>query len=179
LRPPSRVNLTGTQDTGVGVRKRVIKLLKSFYYITDDTSRLVDISTRMILRMLDEDDGVKELATRTMEELWFKDAPSVLTLTTKTSGSSTSRGNGVLAKVTVIMGVSANFKDRQSPFENLLRNIMANGEKAETSFLHARYAEICEVLIDGLVDASDLPGFVSIYTAINNLSTCNPPSDSH
>lgn len=47
------------QDTGLGVRKRVIKLFKTFYTTTNDTNRRVDISTRLVHRMLDEDDGVK------------------------------------------------------------------------------------------------------------------------
>jgi cohesin loading factor subunit SCC2 len=59
------------------------------------------------------------------------------------------------------MGTSANFKDRQSPLEDILHKIMADKDGNEASSLHARYAEICEALIDGLVDASDLPGFVS------------------
>lgn len=47
------------QDTGLAVRKRVIKLLKVFYSVTDDTSRKIDICTKLVLRMLDEDETVK------------------------------------------------------------------------------------------------------------------------
>lgn len=43
----------------MGVRKRVIKLLKSVYLVTEDFSRKVDISSRLVLRILDEDDTVK------------------------------------------------------------------------------------------------------------------------
>jgi len=71
----------------------------------------------------------------------------------------------LLSKVAVIMGTSANFKDRQSPLEDILHKIMADKDGSEASSLHARYAEICEALIDGLVDASDLPGFVSMASS--------------
>ena len=48
-----------SQDTGVGVRKRVIKLLKIFYGVTNDLQTQVDICARLIIRMVDEDDSVK------------------------------------------------------------------------------------------------------------------------
>ncbi|KAG5642305.1 hypothetical protein DXG03_003025 [Asterophora parasitica] len=149
-------------DTGLGVRKRVIKLLKSFYSVTQDTSRRTDITTRIVLRMLDEDETVKDLAIKTIEELWF---PSVTllpsALKSKTAVQAPEKAP-LLTKVAVIMGTSANFKDRQSPLEDLLHKIMVEKTGADAASLHARYTEICETLIDGLVDASDLPGFTVI-----------------
>lgn len=136
------------------MRKRVIKLLKSFYDVNYDIGRRVDISTRLVLRMMDEDDTVKDLTTKTMEELWFRDS-SPLPQKPNTESHNTS-----LSKVAVIVGVSANFKDRQSPLEEMLHNIMSGKTGTEATVLHSRYAKICETLIDGLVDASDMPGFV-------------------
>ncbi|KJA17973.1 hypothetical protein HYPSUDRAFT_205707 [Hypholoma sublateritium FD-334 SS-4] len=155
-------------DTGLSVRKRVIKLLKSFYLITDDARR-IDIATRMVLRMLDEDDTVKDLAIKTIEELWFPPQP----LASAMKGRAAAPGNNahdnaaLLSKVSVIMGTSAQFKDRQSPLEDVLHKIMGEKEGNEKNSLHSRYGEICEALIDGLVDASDLPGF----TVINCIRT--------
>ena len=117
------------QDTGLSVRKRVIKLLKSFYLITDDARR-IDIATRMVLRMLDEDDTVKDLAIKTIEELWFPPQP----LASAMKGRSAAPGNNahdntaLLSKVSVIMGTSAQFKDRQSPLEDVLHKIMREKE---------------------------------------------------
>jgi cohesin loading factor subunit SCC2 len=143
------------------VRKRVIKLLKSFYRLTEDTNRRVDISTRLIFRMLDQDDGVKDLAIKAIEELWFQDhLPSPVQKSKASTPSDAQNNKDILGKVVVIMNVSANFKDRQSPFEHMLHRIMADKEGTEVAILHAQYSEICEALIDGLVDASDLPGFV-------------------
>lgn len=140
----------------------MIKLLKAFYPITTD-DRKIDITTRLVLRMMDEDDTVKELAIKTIEELWFPPTPLTSALKTRTppSGSNPRDNSALLSKVSVIMGTSANFKDRQSPLEDLLHKIMADKEGAEKTSLHSRYTEICEALIDGLVDASDMPGFVS------------------
>ena len=132
----------------------MIKLLKSFYFVTPDREKKVDICHRMVLRMFDEDDSVKDAAVKTMEELWFLDPP----------GNSQKAGDKsqLTAKVTVIMGVAAQFKDKQSPLEELLHKAMADKDTSSATILHQKYSEICETLIDGLVDASDLPGFVGL-----------------
>lgn len=108
--------------------------------------------------MLDEDDTVKDLAIKTMEELWFQ-GPG-FTQRGKSLAVADDKSQ-LLSKVSVIMGVSSHFKDRHSPLEDLLHQMMVDKGGAEMTSLHTRYSEICEALIDGLVDASDLPGFVS------------------
>ncbi|KAJ6466251.1 hypothetical protein C8R45DRAFT_1021008 [Mycena sanguinolenta] len=145
-------------DTGLSVRKRVIKLLKAFYAVIDDNTRKVDICMCLVKRMQDEDDTVKDLAIKTIEELWF---PVVLPSALKSQkGVAANQDKGpLLSKVAVIMGTSAYFSDRQSPLEDILHQIIAEKQGNEATYLHARYTEICEALIDGLVDASDLPGF--------------------
>ncbi|EKM54090.1 uncharacterized protein PHACADRAFT_162472 [Phanerochaete carnosa HHB-10118-sp] len=144
-------------DTGLGVRKRVIKLMKSVYSVTDDRKQQVDICQRIICRMLDEDDTVKDLACKTAEELWFQDAP-VATSREKSADPMAQ----LLRKVSIIMEVSGGFKDRNSPLEELLHKIMSEKPDSEKSLLHRRYTEICECLIDGLVDASELPEFTVV-----------------
>ena len=151
------------QDTGLGVRKRVIKLLRSFYGATDDIKRRTDICTKLVLRLFDEDDTVKDLSIKTLEELWFPSTifqPSPQKPRNTTQGPDQHDKTQLLNKVSVIMGVAASFRDRQSPLEDVLHKIMAPKEGADAGQLHARYNEICEALIDGLVDASELPGFV-------------------
>ena len=155
------------QDTGIGVRKRVIKLLRNFSSVSEDPKHRIDVGTRLVLRILDDDETVRDLAVKTVEELWFQST----TLPTSGQKSSTALGGAdekgsLLAKVSVIMGVAANFKDRQSPLEDVLRKIISSKDDKEAPTLHARYAEICETLIDGLVDASDLPGFVCLPIAL-------------
>lgn len=142
----------------------MIKLLKSFYSVTNETSRRIDIGTKLVLRMTDEDDTVKDLAVKTMEELWFQNMTSLVSgMKGKPPIPNNPNDKGpLLSKVAVIMGVSANFKDRQSPLEDMLHKIVADKD-GDASHLRASYAEICEALIDGLVDASDLPGFVRSY----------------
>lgn len=123
----------------------------------------IDICTRVVQRMGDEDDTVRDLAIKTLEELWFSDLAATRS-TTKSATPVDGDKSQLLMKVSVIMSTSAYFRDRHSPLEDLLHKLIAQKDGAEASELHRRYAEVCEVLIDGLVDASDLPGFVSTAT---------------
>ncbi|KZT64240.1 hypothetical protein DAEQUDRAFT_747522 [Daedalea quercina L-15889] len=145
-------------DTGLGVRKRVIRLLKSYYAVTTECSRRIEICVKIVLRMLDEDDTVKDLATKTIEELWFGSTPQ----RSKSNSIQAMDRADLQAKATIIMGVAGHFKDRQSPMEDMLHDIMNGKNSEDASLVTSRYAEICGVLIDGLVDASELPDFTVV-----------------
>lgn len=132
----------------------MIKLLKSFYEASDDTGHRIDICTKLMMRWFDEDPSIKELAVKTLEELWFHD-PSA-------AGQKRERSKAEISStVAVIMGVLAGFRERQSPLEDILHKMMVEKQESDIVFLRSRCVEICDMLIDGLVDASDVPGFVS------------------
>lgn len=57
--PSGKVGLTMTQDTGLGVRKRVIKLLKTIYLTRLEMPLRIDICTKLVSLMGDEDETVK------------------------------------------------------------------------------------------------------------------------
>ena len=128
--------------------------MKSFYEASDDTGHRIDICTKLTMRWFDEDPSIKELAVKTLEELWFHD-PSVVGQKRERSKAEAS------SAVAVIMGVLAGFRERQSPLEDILHKMMLEKQESDIAFLRSRYVEICDMLIDGLVDASDVPGFVS------------------
>ncbi|KZW01563.1 hypothetical protein EXIGLDRAFT_738517 [Exidia glandulosa HHB12029] len=159
-------------DTGLGVRKRVIKLLKTLYPATDDLSRQVDIASRLVLRQLDEDDTVKDLATKTIEELWFSDASD----TAGKAKSGIDSRTKLLAKADVIMAVTGVFKDRQTPLEDLLHRIVAEKDGKEETSMRSRYADVCDVLIEGLVDSQDFTNFnvVNCIKTVYLFSTAHP-----
>ncbi|KAI5117240.1 hypothetical protein M0805_001558 [Coniferiporia weirii] len=147
-------------DTGLGVRKRAIKLLKAFYYVTDCMNRKIDICSKLVLRMLDEDDTIKDLAIKTLDELWFTSSvPSNNKLRGPGEVSIPQERNHLLATVPVIMGVCGNFKDRQSPLEDMLSKIMSSKEGEDISVLQAHVVRLCDTMIDGLVDASNFMNF--------------------
>ncbi|KAJ3525731.1 hypothetical protein NMY22_g10453 [Coprinellus aureogranulatus] len=163
-------------DTGLSVRKRVIKLLKSFYSVTTDNVIKIDICKGLVMRLQDEDDTVKELAIKTLEELWFPPPPLQSAMKKPNTQNNQDKG-ALLTKVSVIMGTAAIFADRNHPLEEVLHKVMSGKEGNEAANLHARYTEICEALIDGLVDASDLPGFtiINCIRTIYFLSAAYPP----
>lgn len=112
------------------MRKRVIKLLKTFYGVTEDTARQIDICSKLVVRMLDEDETVKvreysdiravlsfeqELAVKTLEELWF----GAETL----SSEQVDDKSRIMHKAHVIMGVTGMFRDRLSPLEDMVHKV--------------------------------------------------------
>ncbi|CAG8625178.1 13444_t:CDS:10, partial [Racocetra fulgida] len=59
------------KDTGLNVRKRVIKLLRDIYLKSSDQEMKIDIGCKILIRVNDDDDHVKDLALKTIQELWF------------------------------------------------------------------------------------------------------------
>ncbi|KAG8956027.1 Sister chromatid cohesion protein 2 [Tulasnella sp. 424] len=172
-------------DTSIAVRKRIIKLLKAMYETAgDDRDKQVDIGARLVSRMSDDDDGVKDLALKTLEDLWLGDLPQ-----TAFSRHSISLSNDDIpsqrwtveekAKATaqVIMGVAGFSADRHSPLEDLFHQVVSSKEGKETSAVFARYQEICNALIGSLVDSESLEGFdlVSCVKTVHLLVAAHPP----
>jgi hypothetical protein len=47
------------QDTGLSVRKRVVRLLKSLYNVVGADGMKTEIGCKLVSRVMDEDDNVK------------------------------------------------------------------------------------------------------------------------
>ncbi|KAG8691558.1 Sister chromatid cohesion protein 2 [Ceratobasidium sp. 423] len=147
-------------DTGLVVRKRVIKLLKNLYGLTDSHQRRVDICTKLVLRLFDEDDGIKDLAINTIEELWFSDTSESSSGKRGANRESGASANGYMtSKISVIMGVNANFRDRHSPLEDMLHEIISRKGDKDSGSIVQQYVDVCDALTDSLVDAQEIPGF--------------------
>ncbi|KAF9984672.1 Sister chromatid cohesion protein 2 [Modicella reniformis] len=58
-------------DTGLNVRKRVMRLLRDMYFKTDEPAMRSDIAQRLLLRVHDEETTVKDLAIKSVTEVWF------------------------------------------------------------------------------------------------------------
>lgn len=63
--------LQRVSDTGVGVRKRAIRLLKDIYLRNEKEEVRSAIADAFLHRVTDLDDGVQELARNTIEEVWL------------------------------------------------------------------------------------------------------------
>ncbi|GAO46994.1 hypothetical protein SAICODRAFT_18380 [Saitoella complicata NRRL Y-17804] len=59
-----------SNDVAPSVRKSVIKIMRDLY-TTGELSVKIEVSVRTLARMQDEEDPVKELATKQMQDLWL------------------------------------------------------------------------------------------------------------
>ncbi|KAG9017932.1 Sister chromatid cohesion protein 2 [Tulasnella sp. 427] len=172
-------------DTSVAVRKRIIKLLKTMYETAgDDRDKQIDIGARLVSRMSDDDDGVKDLALKTLEDLWLGDlpqsafsSPSNLLPNDDMPSQRWTTEEKAKATAQVIMGVAGFSADRHSPLEDLFHQVVSSKEGKETSAVFARYQDICNALIGSLVDSESLEGFdlVSCVKTVHLLVAAHPP----
>uniref|UniRef100_A0A673CDP5 Nipped-B protein n=1 Tax=Sphaeramia orbicularis TaxID=375764 RepID=A0A673CDP5_9TELE len=62
-------------DTGISVRKRVIKILRDICLEQPTFSKITEMCVRMIRRVNDEE-GIKKLVNETFQKLWFTPTPA-------------------------------------------------------------------------------------------------------
>jgi cohesin loading factor subunit SCC2 len=166
-------------DAGLGVRKRVIKLLKDIYFKSDDTVMQSEISSAILPRITDEEVSVRELALKTMEDLWFVTAVDELDiggvfdlvrLNIKAQKTVRSR---TMAMVRVL---GENDERKISIFRRLLRTMCSATGKPEKT-LQSRLAacKLCvHCLYDiALSDASDGKTVLVLPNVANDRKTSN------
>ncbi|KAI5058048.1 hypothetical protein GOP47_0026218 [Adiantum capillus-veneris] len=60
-------------DTGVSVRKRVIKIIRDLCILKCDFGKMTDACVRIVSRINDEETSIQDLVCRTFFELWFEE----------------------------------------------------------------------------------------------------------
>ncbi|GAA5873259.1 hypothetical protein JCM8547_008616 [Rhodosporidiobolus lusitaniae] len=146
-------------DTGLSVRRRVVKLLKLLYHVVKEEEHQIDICKRLVYRVMDEDDGIKDLAVDTIEELWFG-----------ARGKATQEDKDVAPLAHVILKTTGVFKDRAPPVDEALRLIMAKHVEKGTTPPFDRVKEVMESLIDRLVEDDKEMDVVAAVKTIFTLS---------
>ncbi|KAM3849815.1 nipped-B-like protein B [Diretmus argenteus] len=122
-------------DTGISVRKRVIKILRDICLEQPTFSKITEMCVRMIRRVNDEE-GIKKLVNETFQKLWFTPTPAHDKET-------------MTRKILNITDVVAACKDTDYDwFEQLLQNLFKSEEDA--SYKPAKKA--CVQLVDNLVE---------------------------
>ncbi|KAJ2343210.1 Sister chromatid cohesion protein 2, partial [Coemansia sp. RSA 2618] len=58
-------------DKGPSVRRRVMRILADIYASSGNMEQLVDIGVRLLQRTGDDERSIRELALKTLQELWF------------------------------------------------------------------------------------------------------------
>ncbi|KAM7392066.1 hypothetical protein PAMP_022705 [Pampus punctatissimus] len=122
-------------DTGISVRKRVIKILRDICLEQPTFSKITEMCVRMIRRVNDEE-GIKKLVNETFQKLWFTPTPAHDKET-------------MTRKILNITDVVAACRDTGYDwFEQLLQNLLKSEEDA--SYKPAKRA--CVQLVDNLVE---------------------------
>ncbi|XP_004547359.1 nipped-B-like protein A isoform X3 [Maylandia zebra] len=122
-------------DTGISVRKRVIKILRDICLEQPTFSKITEMCVKMIRRVNDEE-GIKKLVNETFQKLWFTPTPAHDKET-------------MTRKILNITDVVAACRDTGYDwFEQLLQNLLKSEEDA--SYKPAEKA--CVQLVDNLVE---------------------------
>ncbi|XP_059905989.1 nipped-B-like protein A isoform X2 [Gadus macrocephalus] len=122
-------------DTGISVRKRVIKILRDICLEQPDFHKITDTSVRMIRRVNDEE-GIKKLVNETFQKMWFTPTPS-------------HHKEALARKTRVITDVVWACKDSGYEwFEQLLQNLLKSEEDASVK----PATKACTQLVDNLVE---------------------------
>nr|XP_046230499.1 nipped-B-like protein B isoform X2 [Scatophagus argus] len=122
-------------DTGISVRKRVIKILRDICLEQPDFHKITEMCVKMIRRVNDEE-GIKKLVNETFQKLWFTPTPS-------------HDKDAMTRKILNITDVVSACKDSGYDwFEQLLQNLLKSEEQA--SYKPAKKA--CAQLVDNLVE---------------------------
>uniref|UniRef100_A0A3Q2XW40 Nipped-B protein n=1 Tax=Hippocampus comes TaxID=109280 RepID=A0A3Q2XW40_HIPCM len=122
-------------DTGISVRKRVIKILRDICLEQPTFSKITEMCVRMIRRVNDEE-GIKKLVNETFQKLWFTPTPAHDKET-------------MTRKILNITDVVAACRDTGYDwFEQLLSNLLKSEEDA--AYKPAKKA--CVQLVDNLVE---------------------------
>ncbi|KAL7846528.1 hypothetical protein SRHO_G00215080 [Serrasalmus rhombeus] len=122
-------------DTGISVRKRVIKILRDICLEQPTFNKITEMCVKMIRRVNDEE-GIKKLVNETFQKLWFTPTPN-------------HDKEAMTRKILNITDVVSACRDSGYDwFEQLLQNLLKSEEDA--SYKPARKA--CAQLVDNLVE---------------------------
>lgn len=158
-------------DTGVSVRKRVIKILKDICLEQPDFPKTSEICVKIIRRVNDED-GIKKLVGEVFQSMWF-------------TPSSEKNPELILLKVKNITHVVEACRDSGLEwFEQLLTNLLKNKEEANYKSVVKSCKQIVDCLVENLlqleessqnVDGGATPHLVACLATLHLFSKIYPP----
>ncbi|XP_023610779.1 nipped-B-like protein isoform X3 [Myotis lucifugus] len=122
-------------DTGISVRKRVIKILRDICIEQPTFPKITEMCVKMIRRVNDEE-GIKKLVNETFQKLWFTPTPH-------------NDKEAMTRKILNITDVVAACRDTGYDwFEQLLQNLL----KSEEDSSYKPVKKACTQLVDNLVE---------------------------
>ncbi|KAJ8040860.1 Nipped-B-like protein [Holothuria leucospilota] len=122
-------------DTGISVRKRVIKTLRDICIEQPNYSKIPEICVKIIRRVNDEE-GIKRLVNETFQKMWF-------------TPLSSSERNGLLNRALNVIEVVAASKDTGYDWlEQLLTNLLKSEEDASSKPVQKACVQITDCLVE-------------------------------
>ncbi|TPX64064.1 hypothetical protein SpCBS45565_g06149 [Spizellomyces sp. 'palustris'] len=157
-------------DVGVNVRKRIVKLLRDIYVREvklegdDDKTIVVDIIVKLLGRLMDEENSVKDLAFKSLQEIWFTfnasevpgfgheahSPPCRLEPPSGTSWSSlsTSTRNDIRKRVLLMVEAVASHANAPNLFGNLVRRCLLDAGKVDRKDI----MHVCRTSVECLME---------------------------
>ncbi|QSZ28730.1 hypothetical protein DSL72_003232 [Monilinia vaccinii-corymbosi] len=179
LRPALEVEMTPSilqrvNDSGVGVRKRAMKLLKDIYLNNTNKDVRASIADAILYRVTDLDDGVQELARSTIEEVWMLPFYKV----TGSEDTSVQARLAISDHVTLIIKTAQRQNGTSSVLDKVLQNLLSPKSKypdANFKVCKALVAAMFETIIDNPAsEDSDAPNSRDALEVLTIFAKSNP-----
>ncbi|CAD6955351.1 unnamed protein product [Tilletia controversa] len=151
-------------DSGVSVRKRIVRLLADIYTLVSDKSIQAQCCARLIRCVTDEDTSVQDLAVATIAKLWFevsmrvadsKKGKLVAVNDGEEIGSkripSASDNEAYIRHRDVITTVASMIRERPSPMEEVFSRMLQQCSEQDAAKLRNAYRSLSDKMIDAIV----------------------------
>ncbi|KAM0792017.1 hypothetical protein ACM66B_007127 [Microbotryomycetes sp. NB124-2] len=154
-------------DTGLSVRRRVVKLLKALYPVLTDSQQRIEICRRVVWRSLDEDDGIKDLAIDALYDLWFSKSGR---RPARAAESVEPAKDDVSELAHLLMDVAGKYQDRAPPVDEVLR-LMFERPLVDRALVESRLTLVVESLVDSLVTDGLAHDVIACVRTIHTLNS--------
>ncbi|TPX61707.1 hypothetical protein PhCBS80983_g00973 [Powellomyces hirtus] len=153
-------------DVGINVRKRIVRLVKDIYprvcAANGDAYRkiTIDIAAKLMLRLADEEDSVKDLAFKALQELWLVPFPGIAGAVQPTEDNEALQKDqawgalppavrgAIRDRAMIMVAAVAHLKAAPDSYSQLLDRAMQSASKLAKQDL----VDVCRSLIESLME---------------------------
>ncbi|CAK7264248.1 Sister chromatid cohesion protein 2 [Sporothrix epigloea] len=137
-------------DSGVGVRKRAIKIARDVYLRNQMRDIRSDIANGLLHRIQDPDEGVRDLARQTIEEIWVM--PFADTVAASAAGTETTIEKAALANHVGLILQTVKNSSNTSILDKVFQAILSPTAKTASANF-----EVCKRFVAIMCDLVDNP----------------------